>query len=233
MTTKEKAQHAEIARGARLIFDNAEALYNEAQVLRFNKSFARAVTLHQISMEECSKVDMLGAAVAGLHYGMSIDLDKLARQMSRHETKNHNNADFTVVTAAEKSARERGDFKEAKRIFEEQRGAFHKYVNDLKNDALYVDFKGGKFSSPLEVVSEKEANEMLAVNAYFLRHASMHLYLIEELLGESEEFRDRMLALKEGLAGLAGVKPADYQAAYREMMGALVERFAPAKVAGE
>ncbi len=46
--------------GAVLIFTNAEALYEEAQLLGQAGHFARATVLHQISMEECSKVDTLG-----------------------------------------------------------------------------------------------------------------------------------------------------------------------------
>jgi AbiV family abortive infection protein len=46
------------SRGAQLIFENAEALYNEAQTLGQSGSFARAAALHQISMEECAKIDL-------------------------------------------------------------------------------------------------------------------------------------------------------------------------------
>jgi hypothetical protein len=42
------------SRGARLIFENAEALYNEAQTLGLAGCLARAAALHQISMEECA-----------------------------------------------------------------------------------------------------------------------------------------------------------------------------------
>ncbi|MGH8196375.1 MAG: AbiV family abortive infection protein [Woeseiaceae bacterium] len=49
------------ADGAALIFTNAEALYDEAQLLGQAGRFARATVLHQISMEECSKIDTLVA----------------------------------------------------------------------------------------------------------------------------------------------------------------------------
>ena len=50
------------ADGAERIFVNAEALYKEAELLGSAGHFARATVLHQISMEECSKIDTLGAA---------------------------------------------------------------------------------------------------------------------------------------------------------------------------
>jgi hypothetical protein len=43
-----------------LIFENAESLYKEAEALRQAGFLARAAFLHQISMEECAKIDMLG-----------------------------------------------------------------------------------------------------------------------------------------------------------------------------
>jgi hypothetical protein len=40
----------ENARGAKLIFNSAQALYNEAQVMGLRGTFARALFLHQICL---------------------------------------------------------------------------------------------------------------------------------------------------------------------------------------
>ena len=45
--------------GAEKILINAIALYREAVLLAENKAWSRALFLHQISMEECAKVDVL------------------------------------------------------------------------------------------------------------------------------------------------------------------------------
>lgn len=74
----EKQLLQEIVRGAQLAFENAEKLYQEAQLLGSSGAFARALTLHQISMEECSKVDMLGTAAISLVLGHPVDINKLA-----------------------------------------------------------------------------------------------------------------------------------------------------------
>lgn len=71
MKETERQLLEELVRGSHLIFDNATTLYNEAQLLGSNSAFARALTLHQISMEECSKVDMLCVAATSLLMGRS------------------------------------------------------------------------------------------------------------------------------------------------------------------
>ena len=49
--------------GASKTFANAEALYSEATILANCQAWARALVLHQISSEECAKIEMLGATV--------------------------------------------------------------------------------------------------------------------------------------------------------------------------
>src|SRR4051812_10735855 len=77
MDAKEREHFDELVRGAQLAFKNAEALYNEAQLLGTNGAFARALTLHQISLEECSKLDILCVAATSVVMGHHVDLDKL------------------------------------------------------------------------------------------------------------------------------------------------------------
>jgi hypothetical protein len=45
----------ELSRGARLAFSNAQELFGEGQLLLANGSLNRALTLHQISLEECQE----------------------------------------------------------------------------------------------------------------------------------------------------------------------------------
>lgn len=78
--------------GAELIHTNAIALYSEAQTLGKSGAFARAATLHQISMEECSKVDILGGAVVSILTGNDFNEAQLTRSFRDHKVKNHANA---------------------------------------------------------------------------------------------------------------------------------------------
>ena len=47
--------------GARRLAANARELFEEATVLRRAGAFPRSYCLHQISLEECAKIEMLGA----------------------------------------------------------------------------------------------------------------------------------------------------------------------------
>jgi hypothetical protein len=51
----------EVLDGVTKVRDNAEQLFSEAKILRAAGALSRALVLHQISMEECAKADMLGA----------------------------------------------------------------------------------------------------------------------------------------------------------------------------
>src|SRR5690606_37122363 len=121
------------ADGAALIFANAEALYEEAQLLREAGHFARATVLHQISMEECSKIDTLGAAATSILLGSDVDETRLARDLRNHKAKNHANAFFAKTTDEELAARARGDWKAASEAFRKFQERFHAEVNAIKN----------------------------------------------------------------------------------------------------
>jgi AbiV family abortive infection protein len=48
-----------LVRGAERTFDNAEGLYREAEILAKAGATPRALFLHQISLEECSKIESI------------------------------------------------------------------------------------------------------------------------------------------------------------------------------
>jgi hypothetical protein len=64
LSDNDKQLLAELVRGAEVCFANAEQLFQEASLLREHKHLARSVFLHQVAMEECATVDMIGAAQA-------------------------------------------------------------------------------------------------------------------------------------------------------------------------
>jgi AbiV family abortive infection protein len=57
----EKEILPDILNVATKVRDNAEQLFCEAKLLRAAGALSRVLFLHQISLEECAKVDMLGA----------------------------------------------------------------------------------------------------------------------------------------------------------------------------
>jgi AbiV family abortive infection protein len=87
-------------------------------------------------MEECSKVDILGAATTSVLAGRSCNLKRLLAQLRRHEVKNRNNAYFSATTDEESAARERGDFARASEIFKNQQTEFHRKLNTAKERSV-------------------------------------------------------------------------------------------------
>lgn len=212
----------EIVRGAELIFENAQKLYEEAQLLGTNGAFARALTLHQISMEECSKVDMLGAAAMSLLMGDSLNLDKLATAFRQHKVKNYNNAYMSVTTDAEREARKRSDFTRAIQIFKAQQAEIHRELNANKNASLYVDYCDGKFVSPSERITEELATQFQQLNGFFLSHGATHLHLLSKVASDPAAVAVPMQELASRLAQL-NASAGDLDEKFEEIVGAWIE----------
>jgi AbiV family abortive infection protein len=176
----------EILRGAQLAFENAEKLYQEAGLLGTNGAFARALTLHQISMEECSKVNMLGTAAISLLLGHPVDLNKLAAKFRQHKIKNYSNAYISVTTDAEREARKSGDPERAIEIFKAQQATLHQWLNSNKNASLYVDYLDDKFVSPTERITEEVAVQFQRLNAVFLRHGASNLEVLSKMMNDPD-----------------------------------------------
>ena len=154
---------AEIARGAELTLRNATQLCKEAELLRNAGSFGRAVFLHQISMEECGKVDIIGEWATVLILGEEVDFRRMIRAIRSHEAKNYANAYYATVPDADRE-KDRGAA-----AFERFQAKFHREANAMKNASMYVDFDQGQFTAPQDVISEELAIGMAAVNRYFWR----------------------------------------------------------------
>jgi AbiV family abortive infection protein len=92
MYDNDKTLLLELVRGAELTFQNAEQLFSEAVLLRKNGHLNRALFLHQISMEECAKIDILGAWATNLMSSGVVDLARLTKAIRNHKAKNYTNA---------------------------------------------------------------------------------------------------------------------------------------------
>jgi AbiV family abortive infection protein len=198
------------ADGAALIFQNAEALYGEAQLLGEAGHFARAAVLHQISMEECSKIDALGAAATSILTGHEVDETRLARAFRNHKAKNYANAYFARATDEEMAARGHGDWKAASEAFKEFQEKFHSEVNTIKNAGLYVGFKDGQFTAPLNEVDESTAIAFQRVNAQFLQSCDSLLRLLRRMVLEPNfyaELAKTIVERSEALRKLEGFDP--------------------------
>jgi AbiV family abortive infection protein len=167
LTEEDKALARTLIGGAKKTFDNAEALFTEATILANSNAWSRALFLHQISLEECAKIEMLAAATTSLLMGHRVDLKPLRRAFSQHESKNKVNAYFVPKTEDEELAEEAGDFAGALHAFKELQEAFHRDSNADKNASLYVDFSES-FTSPLELVTEETFVKVRKRNEEFM-----------------------------------------------------------------
>lgn len=163
--------------GAMKTIKNADELFDEARVLANAGHVARAFLLHQISLEECGKAELLYVSLSEVLRGQPVDLKQLSKVLAKHAAKNKTNAYFLPKSEAEVSAGEQSDLKAVASAFNELQEAFHKESNDLKNASLYVDFDG-MFKAPSEVITKELLAEVLDRNGRFMSMAMDKLRLV-------------------------------------------------------
>jgi AbiV family abortive infection protein len=142
----------ELARGAEKTFENAEALFREAKILSAAGAFGRALFLHQISLEECAKIEVMGAWATSILAGIAVDEKNVLAGLTRHGYKNRTNAYMLEGSVEETAAKQHGDWKAALAEFRKLQEEFHAQSNAAKNSSLYVDFRTENLSrQPIEL----------------------------------------------------------------------------------
>lgn len=176
--SQESRTHAQLlCDGIIKTIKNADELFDEASLLATHGHVARAYLLHQISLEECGKAQMLFASLVTALSSRAVDLRKLSRDMAQHKAKNVINAYYLPMSEAEEAAAEKGDEEARGLAFDQMKRAFHKDSNDLKNAALYVDFVGA-FKSPSEAISKANLHDVFTRNREFMSMAMDKLRLL-------------------------------------------------------
>ena len=183
---------------------NAEDLFREGTALLACRAFSRALFLHQISLEECGKAEMLGWWATGYLMGVSVDLSKMRSRLASHKAKNYTNAYMLPLGEAEQEARDEYDWRAAHLAFKEQQVAFHQQSNERKNASLYVDFVDDVFVAPCDRITEQMVHEIAATNHKFIElmrpKVEMLTFWAQEPDGVREcvkSFRDRIEKLRE------------------------------------
>lgn len=74
--------------GAGKTFEKAEQLFHETEMLAKAGVVSRALYLHQISLEECSNVDTLGACAVSLSSAWRSTRRRYQAAMAKHSSKN-------------------------------------------------------------------------------------------------------------------------------------------------
>ncbi|WP_454616596.1 AbiV family abortive infection protein [Bradyrhizobium cenepequi] len=196
-----------LVRGVEKTFDNAEQLYFEAEVLAKVGATARALCLHQISLEECSKVENIGAWATSLLSGLPVDQNKVLASFRRHSAKNKSNAYMLEGSQAEKNAKARGDWKAMREEFEKLQMEFHEASNDAKNGSLYVDWKDGQFVSPSEQITLEMLAHILERNQTFLGYAFNSLKMLRRLENSPGDLQDLVVEFIAEAGRMRAEKP--------------------------
>ncbi|UVO53188.1 AbiV family abortive infection protein [Sphingomonas sp. SUN039] len=216
-----------LLQGAEKTFENAEKLFHEAEILGGIGATARALCLHQISLEECSKVDSLGAWTTSLVLGFEVDQKKVLAALSRHASKNKMNAYMLEVSPEEFEARASGDWKTASELFKESQSQFHASSNQAKNASLYVDWVEGAFVAPEDRINSEMLADIKEQNATFLGYAFNNLKALRRLLAAPDDLRELMLDFVEQAQKLR----ADDSTNVMEASNALLSGFLEAGIA--
>jgi AbiV family abortive infection protein len=204
------------------VFENAEQLFKEASLLQANGALSRALFLHQISMEECAKVENLGASAVSLLIGLEVDIEKVGMKLTSHKAMNYINAYMLSPTEQENEARERGDLKGSIEAFEKLQAAFHQESNTAKNASLYVDFKAGTFVAPRERITEAMVSALAEKNSEFLAATYQKVKMIMHWKDNIGDAQESLRWCKERLQKLRSEKPENIETALttliREML---------------
>lgn len=228
MNKRSKALLTEFSRGGEIIFDNATQLFNEANLLRQHGALSRALCLHQISNEECGKLEILGWYAMTVVLGGRVNYKQMAKRFRDHKAKNYANSYFAAVVGEERAAKKRRDWVGARKAFRKVQVKLHEVFNSGKNTALYVDFSEGKFIAPKSVITEHDVTAMAALNKYFLDIAAPSVRLLRRLETDEWGFREAGKTLATRLQELYAQMPRDPDKAlgiaYQEALEALRDR---------
>jgi len=177
LTAEARALAETLIQGAQKTVMNADELYDEARLLADAGHVARALLLHQISLEECGKLEMLYVSTAEVLRGQTVDMKRLSRAFSKHAAKNRTNAYFLDKSDAELAAEEQDDAGAAYQAFSQLQDQFHEKSNDLKNASLYVDYDGS-FRAPREAITTEHLDEVFNRNRAFMAMAFNKLAIL-------------------------------------------------------
>lgn len=189
----------ELVDGAAKVFQNAAGLYSEASALHAAGALSRALFLHQISLEECAKIEMLGAWGTGILMGMETDVQKRTAAFASHKAKNYTNAYLLPVTKTESDARREKRWQDAQQAFKKQQAEFHLESNTAKNASLYVDIQNGVFVAPKERITEEMVAKIARANDTFLAGAQAKVEMMTRWLVDLDKTRTLLKGLESRL----------------------------------
>jgi AbiV family abortive infection protein len=214
---------SELVRGAEKTFENAEALFREAKILSAAGALCRALFLHQISLEECAKIETMGAWATSVLASIPVDGKKVLAGLTRHANKNRTNAYMLEGSAEETAAKERGDWEAAVGEFKKLQKEFHAKSNAAKNASLYVDFEDGKFVPPVDRITADMLAETAARNETFLGLMFPNLEMLLKWKRAPEDAQEVIVAFVGLAEAMKAEKADDAIAAFNKLLGEFLD----------
>jgi AbiV family abortive infection protein len=190
------------AEAAQKVLENATELHAEARLLQAAGALSRALLLFQISLEECAKIEMLGAWAVSTLLSDEVDTKALMRAFADHKAKNRTNAYMLPLSEDERAARERGEWDVASGAFKEMQRTFHQESNTAKNAALYVDFANGRVKSPKDQITASMVDRTASTNEDLLPFAAAKTAMLETWSRQPKAVLGLFQGMKDVLQGL-------------------------------
>lgn len=209
----------DIVRGACKTLENAESLFSEAEILARNGAIARALCLHQISLEECSKVYNMTVWAISLDMEPDKNYKNLLALLRRHDAKNKSNAYMLKRSEAEIKAMNDGDFAAATKAFNQLQKKFHEKSNKNKNASLYVDWKGGQFVAPSECITDEMLIEIKELNTRFLDRSQIAVETLKKIEKVQDKIKGLFPNFKKSMEKLRDDKPDDFMSSALKLLG--------------
>lgn len=138
------------------IFDNAEALHREADLLLKNCMYSRAYLLAHFCVEELGKIPIVVGAIGQLTKGAAVDWKKVKKRFSNHEAKiaSQNGHFYAFGLEIDLVAD-----KDIQWLLSSNKAVPESYSK--KNLSTYVDAKDGRILRPIEAIGEDEATRLV------------------------------------------------------------------------
>ncbi len=220
---------SELANGAELSLENAEELFHEAVFLFKHGSICRSYFLHQISIEECGKIELLGRYATAHLMDFPLKTKKIKSSISNHKAKNTANAYMLPRSEDEENALKEKDWKKAINAFNEQKRDFHQKSNSRKNASLYVDYKNEKFLSPKDQITEKMVQEIAENNYKFIELIRPKVQMFAKWKQEPSVVKENIKVLQNLMEKLKEEHPDDPYMAVDDLCREMLEKYSANK----
>lgn len=165
----------------RLIFENAQELIEEAEILLANKKSTRAYTLSHIASEELSKLPIIFRIATDVHFGVKIDWKKENKNLRDHEGKLRRKfmQQYMLKNPLFINQINLNYIQDKAKIY-----------NTLKNNSLYAGIHESEFCKPSQIITFEIAELNIAVvkeEMSFFEIAEFHTKGFEEALSKADK----------------------------------------------